>query len=344
MGELSERSQKILWAIIQSHIACNAPVGSFMVTKKISLGLSSATIRNTMANLEELGYVTQPYTSAGRVPTERGYKLYVNTLLKERTLAIDKTLFQKLSGKLRLIENDINRLVKEAAKTLSLFSQYLAIVTPPRIDEMILKHIKFIKCGKKKALCILISEEGMIKNKVIDLKEIHSQKQLDKIADYLNKELNVLTLREAREKIVSQLFKEKMSCDKLISSALLMCKDITAGEADNISMDGLSGTCNLPDFASMKQMKEILKAIEDKHLMIKSLHQVSGTQGVQVFIGMENILPAMKDLSMVISTYNDKKRACGTIGIIGPTRMNYKKLIPIVDHTAKTLTQILSGT
>ncbi len=342
MGELSERSKKILWAIIQSHIACNAPVGSFMVTKKFSLGLSSATIRNTMADLEELGYVTQPYTSAGRVPTERGYKLYVKTLLKEPALAIDKILFQKLSSKLRLIEKDINRLVKEAAKTLSSLSRYLAIVTSPRIDEMILKHIKFIKYGKKKALCILISEEGMIKNKVIDLKEIHSQKQLDKIAEYLNKELNVLTLREAREKIISQLFKEKMSCDKLISSALLMCKDITAG-ADNISMDGLSGTCNLPDFTSMQQIKEILKAIEDKHLMIKSLHQVSGTQGVQVFIGMENILPAMKDLSMVISTYNDKKRACGAIGIIGPTRMNYKKLIPIVDHTAKTLTQILSG-
>jgi heat-inducible transcriptional repressor len=345
MTELNERSKKILWAIIQSHIDLNAPVGSFMVTKRFSFGLSPATIRNTMASLEELGYVKQPHTSAGRVPTERGYRLYVNTLLKERALPINKSLVQKLSYRLRVTEKNVDRLVKEAVRTLSSFSRYLAIATSPRTEEMVLKHIKFIKYDKKKVLSILISEEGIVKNKIIELEEIHSQKQLDKIANYLNTTLSGLTLREVREKIVSQMVEGKITCDRLIAQALSMCKDIIISEDESLFMDEFSGTCNLPDFASIKQIKEILKAIEDKYFMLKLLDKVSGSKGVQVFIGLDNIMPAMKDLSMVVSPYYyHKSHAYGTIGIIGPTRMNYEKLIPVVEHTAKTLTHILSKT
>jgi heat-inducible transcriptional repressor len=345
MKELNERSKKILWAIIQSHIDLNTPVGSFMVTKRFSFGLSPATIRNTMANLEELGYVKQPYTSAGRVPTERGYRLYVNTLLKERRLSINKAIIQKLSDRLRIVEKDINRLVKEAVRTLSSFSQYLAIATSPKAEEMRFKHIRFIKYEKKKVLSILISEEGIVKNKIIDVEEIHSQKQLDKISNYLNNTLSGLTLKEAREKIVSQMIKGKMAYDRLITRTLLMGRDIIISENDRLFIDEFSGTCNLPDFADIHQLKEILKAIEDKYFMLKLLDKVSGSKSVQVFIGLDNIMPAMKDLSMVVSPfYYHKSNAYGTIGIIGPTRMNYEKLIPIVEHTAKTLTHILSET
>jgi len=345
MEELNERSKKILWAIIQSHIDLNAPVGSFMVTKRFSFGLSPATIRNTMANLEELGYVKQPYTSAGRVPTERGYRLYVNTLLKERRLPLNKTIIQKLSDRLRVVEKDINRLVKEAVRTLSSFSHYLAIATSPKAEEMRFKHIRFIKYERKKVLSILISEEGIVKNKIIDVEEIHSQKQLDKISNYLNSTLSGLTLKEAREKIVSQMIKGKMAYDRLIAKTLSICRDIIISENDSLFMDELSGTCNLPDFANIPQLKEILKAIEDKYFMLKLLDKVSGSKSVQVFIGLDNIMPAMKDLSMVVSPfYYHKSDAHGTIGIIGPTRMNYEKLIPMVEHTAKTLTHILSET
>lgn len=342
MDELNERSKKILWAIIQSYIDSNIPVGSFRVTKRFSFGLSPATIRNIMASLEESGYVTQPHTSAGRVPTERGYRLYVNTLLKKQKLSINKTIFYKLTSRLHIIENDINRLVKEASRALSLFSRCLAIATLPCTEEIILRHIKFVKYSRKKTLCILISEGGMVKNRVIELEEIYSQKQLDKIANYLNNLLSGLTFRKVREKIATQLLEEQTACNELIATALTICKDIIIYEADNIFVDGLSGACNLPDFVSINQIKKILKAIEDKHLMLKILHQVNDSPKVQVFVGMENILPAMKDLSMVACTYSDKRDVRGTIGIIGPTRMNYKKLIPIVDYTAKTMTQILS--
>lgn len=344
MSGLDERSKKILWAIIESCIASTGPVGSRTVTRKYSFGLSPATIRNTMVNLKKLGYVTQPHTSAGRIPTERGYRLYVNTLLKECASSINKALLQHLSNRLRIIEEDINRLIKEASRTLSIFSHYLGVAIPPRVEETILKRIEFIKYKGDRILGVLISEEGIVKNKTIVLEENKfTQKQLDKITKYLNSELRGLTLREIRAKILSQLSQEKTICDKLIANALMLCKYIISWETENMFYMGeISGTCNLTDFATMNQIKEIFRAIEDKHLMVKLLDKMVNSEGVQVFIGSENILSEMKELSMVASAYNDGRRTLGTIGVIGPTKMNYEKVIPIVDLTARTLTQILS--
>ena len=344
MTKLNERRKAILRAIIQSHIDLNIPIGSILITQRFSIGLSPATIRNTMAKLEELGYIIQPHTSAGRVPTEKGYRFYVDTLMEEETFPINSALSDELSGRLGIIRKDCNSLIKEAARTLSLFSRYLAIATPPRMEDIVLKRIKFIKYEKKKILAILISEEGVVKNKIIELDHIHSQKQLDRAANYLNNRFSGLVIKKVKEKIAYQLYKEKTMFDQLIDSLLYLCKDIVPLENNDFSLDGLSGTSNLPDFATLKQIKAILRAIEDKNFMLKLLHRVSESPGTQVFVGMESILPAMKELSMVVSTFNNKKLASGAVGIIGPTRMNYKKMIPIVDHTAKALTQILSET
>jgi heat-inducible transcriptional repressor len=346
MSVLDERSKKILWAIIESYIAFNGPVGSRTVTRRYSLGLSSATIRNTMADLEEMGYITQPYTSAGRIPTERGYRLYVNAILKKRhALHMNRKLLQRLYSKLRLIEKDINRLIQEASRTLSDFSQYVGVAIPPKTEEITLKRIEFIRHGGKKVFGILISEEGVIKNKVIQLDELFTQKQLDKTAKYLNNELSGLSLREIKSRILSQIAEEKVRCDQLILNALMLCKKLISWESENVFYFGeVSGTRNLPDFANMTQIKELFRAIEDKHLMIKLLDKMADLVGVQVFIGSENILSEIKELSMVASTYNDGTRILGTIGVIGPTRMDYEKVIPIVDLTAQTLTRILSET
>ncbi|HDH04450.1 MAG TPA: heat-inducible transcription repressor HrcA [Nitrospirae bacterium] len=344
MTKLNERRKAILRAIIQSHIDLNIPIGSILITQRFSVGLSPATIRSTMAKLDELGYITQPHTSAGRVPTEKGYRFYVDILMEEETFSINSALSDELSGRLAIIRKDCNSLIKEAARTLSLFSRYLAIATPPRTEDIVLKRIKFIKYEKKKVLAILISEEGLVKNKIIDLDHMHSQKQLDRAANYLNNRFSGLVIKRVREKIAYQLYKEKTMFDQLIDSLLYLCKDIAPLENNDFSLDGLSGTSNLPDFATLKQIKAILRAIEDKNFMLKLLHRVSESPGTRVFVGMESILPAMKELSMVVSTFSDNKHASGAVGIIGPTRMNYKKMIPIVEHTAKALTQILSET
>ncbi len=344
MSDLDERSKKILWVIVQSYIVFNGPIGSNTVSKMFPFRLSPATIRNTMANLEELGYLIQPHISAGRIPTDRGYRLYVNTLLGERcTSSFNKEFLQKLSDRLHSIKKDIDRLIEEASRTLSVFSHYLGVATPPRSEEITFKRIEFIKYKKNRALCILISEEGIVKNKAIDLEEMLSQTQLDNIAEYLNHEFTGLTLKDIKTKIISQMSMKKRVCDKLIADALRMCKNVITWESENLLyMSGISGTIYLPDFATIKQIKEIFRAIEDKHFMVKLLDKISGSDGVQVFIGSENRLSEMNELSLVVSTYNRYQRAIGTVGIIGPRRMDYEKVIPIVDHTAKTLTQILS--
>jgi heat-inducible transcriptional repressor len=342
MTKLDERRKDILWAIIQSYIDLNIPIGSKLITQRFPIGLSPATIRNTMSKLEEMGYIKQPHTSAGRVPTEKGYRFYINTLMEEQIISLNTALSRELFNRLRIIKKESNTLIREAARTLSSFSHYLALATPPRIDDILLKRIKFIKYERKKVLTVLISEEGVVKNRIIELDKIHAQKQLDRAAHYLNSRFSGLPIKKVREQIAYQLYKEKTVCDQLIANLLYLCKDIVPSEDDDLSLNSLAGTSNLPDFATMKQIKAILKAIEDKRFMLKLLNQASDSKGTRVIVGMENFLPAMKELSMVISTYDDKKLASGAIGIIGPTRMNYKKLIPIVDHTAKALTQILS--
>lgn len=336
--ELNERSEKILLAIIQTHITSNCPVGSFKVTKRFSFNLSPATIRNTMAELEEMGYVTQPHTSAGRIPTERGYRYYVDMLLKE--YESNKNLLYSLYNRLRSLERDFYRMITETSKALSLTTKYIGIVTPPWTEEIILKHVRFIKYDMTKTLCILISEGGIIKNKIVTLKGIRSPKQFERITNYLNNRFSGVALREIRNNIITQISQEKIVCDRLITNALIVFRDMISGEDDDL-FGGLTGTSNLPDFVDIKRIKEILKAIEDKQLMLKLLKQIGSSEGIHVLVGLQDIAPSMKEMSLVASTYTDRLNARGTIGIIGPTRMNYKKLISIVEQTANTLTKVL---
>lgn len=344
MTELDERTGKVLRAVIQCYIDLNAPVSSFLIKKRFSFSLSPATIRNTMADLEELGYITQPHTSAGRVPLERGYRYYVDILLREANPSVNTVLLHKLYQRLRGIQKNLNMLISETSRTLSLFSSCVGIVTPPKAEESILKHIQFIRYEKNRALSILISEDGSVKNKIIDLHAPYSQRQLTRTANYLNDTFAGLSLKEIKKRILHPLSKEKITCDRLITNALMLCKELIIWESETLLPEGLTGTGNLANFTDMEQIKSILQTIEDKHLMLKLLSEVDETKGVQVFVGLESIIPSMKELSMVVSPYAYRKRNSGTIGIIGPTRMNYEQLIPIVDHTARALTRVLSET
>lgn len=341
MDELSERSRKILWAIIQSYTTLNTPVGSIKVTQQFSFGLSPATVRSIMASLEDMGYVKQPHTSAGRIPTERGYRLYVNSLLKERKLAVSKTIFDNLTKRLLFIQDDANQLIKEAAKSLSLYSRYLSIATQSKAEQLLIKHIKLIKYEDNKVLCILIADDESVRSNFFNLSGSLSQNDLDVLSGYLENLIKGLSFSKAKKQLSLRLQDEE-SRNEYIEDILTKCNDFISNESDNLDINELAGTSYLPDFANLKQIKEILQAIEDRHLFLKMLQKVSNSKGVQVFVGMESIFPTMKELSMVASTYRDNKGTLGTIGVIGPTSMNYKKLIPIVAHTANTLTEILS--
>lgn len=341
MNKLDDRLKKILRIIVQSHIDLNSPIGSILIAKKFPVGLSPATIRNTMAKLEKLGYITQPHTSAGRVPTGKGYRFYVDSLLDDQTIC-GTSISSELAIRFGSAKKDNTALVKEAAKTLSSFSKYLAVATPLKTKNIVFQRIKFIKYESRQVLTLLISDNNVIKHTMSELDKEHTQIQLDIAAEHINERFSGMTIKKARERIIYQLYKDKAIRDDLINNLLLLCQEIIPSLDENTSLNEFAGTSNLPDFATMEQIKCILEAIEENHFMLKLLDHISDSSGIHVLVGMEDILPSMRELSMVISTYSYNDLTRGTVGIIGPTRMNYKKLIPAVDHTAKVLTKILS--
>jgi heat-inducible transcriptional repressor len=290
-----------------------------------------------------MGYIQQPHTSAGRIPTEKGFRFYVDTLLEEGNLSPGDNIFPDLLKRLHNSEKDRNDLIQEATKTLSLMSHYMALAIPLRNEDMTLEQVKFIKYDRKKILAIFISENGLVRHTLIETEKTYTQHQLNAAASVLNTKFVGLTVQEMKEAISDQLLREREAYNRLIADLLSIFKDVVAVQNNEISFNGFSGASFLPDFVDLKQIKQILKAIESNNFVLKLLDQMDSSRGIQVFVGMERIIPAMKELSMVASIYSNKAQSSGAIGIIGPTRMNYKKLIPIVDHTAKTLTRILSS-
>lgn len=339
---MDERNKKVLCAVVQSYINFPDPVGSRFVTKRYSFGLSPATIRNIMADLEEMGFLTQPYTSAGRVPTDRGYRFYVDSLVAEGEHYSNIENLQELYNRLEALRNDMDMLLSETTKTFSKLSHYLGIAMSPMPDTTTLKKIKLLKYRDDKVAAILFTDEGLIKNKVISVGSEISQKDLNRIASYLNSEFSGYTFDEIQQKVIKEMSREKIKCDSLILKAMRICKETLFSLHSDLIVSGLSEVLELPDFADLKKIRDLSRAIEDKHTIIKLLDKLSESDGVQILIGSENSMDEMKKFSVVVSTCKEGDRPIGVVGIIGPTRMNYSKAIYIVDNTAKFITRMLA--
>jgi heat-inducible transcriptional repressor len=345
MQILSERSKKILYAVVQSYINYPDPVGSRIVTKRYSFGLSPATIRNIMADLEEMGYLIQPHTSAGRVPTDLGYRFYVDSLVNEGDMNsnIEIEILQGLYRRLEILKNNIELLLSETTKSLSLLSHYLGVAMSPTPDMTTLRKINLLKYNADKVAVVLFTDEGNIKNKIIAVDSEISQKDLNRIATYLNSEFSGYTFDEIRIKLVKEMAKEKTRCDYLISKAMRICREALCFPLNELFVSGLSEVLDLPDFSDLKTIRELSKAVEDKHNIIKLLDKMSETEGVQILIGSENEQDQMRRLSLVASPCREGGRPVGVVGIIGPTRMNYSKAIYIVENTAKFISRMITG-
>lgn len=340
--DLDERNKKVLCAVIQCYINSPGPVGSRVVTKKYAFGLSPATIRNIMADLEEMGYLQQPHTSAGRVPTDSGYRFYVDTLASESDI-ISKEPLLEFYRKLENLKQDMNSLHNETSKMLSSLSHYVGIAIPPNTDMTSLVKIDLLKYKENQVAVFLLTEEGVIRNKVVSINPELSQRELNRLADYINTEFAGRTLEDIRETITRDISHEKIICDRLIEQAIKICDNIFSASPGNIYVSGLSEMLELPDFYDITRIKELLRTIEDKQLVIKLLDKIADYNGTQVFIGSENPLDEMKNFSFVVSTYKEGNKPLGAIGIIGPTRMDYYKTISIVDMTAKFINNIFSA-
>jgi len=338
---LDERSKKVLCAVIQNYIHYPDPVGSRTVAKKYSFGLSPATIRNIMADLEETGFLTHPHTSAGRVPTHRGYRFYVDSLMTKGDCS-NKEVIKGLFRRLEALRDNLDMLLSETTEAISLLSNYLGVAMSPKPNITALKRIELFSHRANKIAAIIFTDEGLINSKIISSDLNLTQKDLNRIAGYLNAELSGYTFDEIRQKVIREMSREKKQCDTLISNSLNICREAFFSSYGDLFIAGLSEVLELPDFADLQKIKELSRAVEDKHAIIKLLDKLSESDGVQIIIGAENTMDEMKELSLVVSTCKEDDRPIGVIGIIGPTRMNYSKAILIVDTAAKFISRMIA--
>jgi heat-inducible transcriptional repressor len=325
----TERDRKVLQAIIRDYIQTAQPVGSRNISKRYKMGLSPATIRNVMADLEEMGFLLQPHTSAGRVPTDRAYRFYVDTILNLRRLTPEERAQIETSMIPEEVQ-DVNEIMKRASHLLSLLSRQTGVVLAPRFGSKIFKHI--------------VSQTGEVQNKIIEADEEISQDEFDRYSKYLTEIMGGLSLAEAKHRIMEELKNEKVLFDKLMFRALQLSQKALEDEGEgNLYIDGKTNIMQSPEFADMEKIRGLLQTFEEKTKIVRLLDKALSVQGIQIFIGAENELNEMVNCSVVAAPYSRENYTLGTLGVIGPTRMDYSSIIPIVDYTARILGRILEN-
>ena len=338
--QLNERSQNILEAIIEDYISSAEPVGSRAITRRHDFNLSPASVRNVMADLEDMGFLCSPHTSAGRIPTEKGFQYYIDTLLQVRDLS--STEKQALRKNYRFRGMKMEDIMQEVGRVLSGLSKYTGLVMAPKFSSTVFRQIEFIRLSKGRMLVIYVSESGLVQNKVIEVDEDLTQHQLEQISNYLNRELTGLSIQEVRSKLNRELQQERILYDQLKKQALsLSCAALQEEVENQIYVSGTSLMLEQPEFSTPQQMKRLIQTLESKKLLIELLDRSQSAQGVQIFIGSESTHIDLDGCSLITSKFSSNKGAIGSLGVIGPMRMDYSQVIPIVDFTAQLVSRIL---
>lgn len=338
--DLNERSRKILEAIIEDYIDSAEPIGSRSVTRRHHLGLSPATVRNVMADLEELGYIASPHTSAGRIPTEKGYRFYVDSLL--RVGELNQAQRQRMEQYHSLRGLRVDELLQEAGRVLSSISNYAGIVMAPRLTSTVFRHLEFLQLSQGRILVVFVSQSGIVQNKIIETDQTLSQRELEQMGAYLNHALAGLTIQQAKERILLEMAEEKALYDKLMQSALNFSRQaLDADPGGQVFIEGASNILEQPEFADLGRMKRLFRAFEQKHTLVELLDKSQLAEGVQIFIGSEGEYAEIAGCSLVTSCYSNRHGLIGTLGVIGPSRMPYSMVIPVVDYTARLVSRML---
>lgn len=338
---LNDRSHKVLRAVVQCYIQRPGPVGSRYVTKKYAFNLSSATIRNIMADLEEMGFLAQPHTSAGRVPTDKGFRFYVDSL-GESPAPEAESRARYLAARLAGLTTGISEMLIEATQVLSALSKCLVFAMPVSSDKTTLNRIQLFRYLDSQLVAVILSNEGLVRNRVLGSNLGLSQRDLNRISDYLNAEFSGWGLDDIRVEILRQMSEEKAACDVLIKRAMSIFREAISFPADDLLIiSGLPELLSLPDFSD--RINDIVRAMEDKRSIVDLIDELSyGAEGVQVAIGSEIPTLQLRGMSIVSSAYKQGDRPLGRLGIIGPVRMDYSATIPMVEQAAKFISAAIS--
>lgn len=335
-SELSRRAQKILHAVVTEYLHGGDAVGSRTVTRRHDLGLSPATVRNVMADLEELGLLEQRHTSAGRVPTAQGLRFFIDSLLKVRSLSVA----EKDEIRARVAAPTPEEVVQRASRLLSDLTQHAAVIVAPVPGNQRLGQIEFVPLRDGKLLAVLVTTDGQIENRVI-LDDVDPSR-LERIHQYLNQMLSGMTLEEIRERVLSEMAVEKNRYDSEIAIALRLGQSIFVG-APRPAEVVISGQANLIDEGfAQDRVRALLRTLEDKETLIRLLDRTRTAAGIQVFLGAETALSALAASSVIAVSYGPEEQPLGALAVIGPMRMNYGKVMSVVDVTADTVSQLLA--
>lgn len=340
--QVNQRAQQVLKILVERYIQDGCPIGSKTIADKYALGLSSATIRNILADLESAGYLISPHTSAGRVPTELGYRFFVNSLLTVQPL--DENSVQELKSKL---DPDLNTsgLVKSASSLLSGLTQMIGVVTMPKINRLELRQVEFLPLSGNRILVILVLNNREVQNRIIYTDKIYTQSELQQAANYLTSHYAGKDLITARKEIIESMQMDRDHMSRLMQATIEVANKAFSnkeGTSDNYAIAGQNNFLNYTNTSSLERLRALFDAFAQKQDILNLLDHSLKAEGIQIFIGKESGYEVFDGCSIVTTSYSVDGQLVGSLGIIGPIRMPYDKVISAVDVTAKLLSAALN--
>jgi heat-inducible transcriptional repressor len=337
---LDERSRDVLKSLIQLHIATGQPVGSETLARMFQRSVSSATLRNIMADLERLGYLTHPHTSAGRMPTDEGYRVYVDTLMRHETLPARDAA--AISSEMRDLDASPNQVMEHASHLLSKHSGNVGFVLVPDMAGTTFRHVDLVRLPHPRILVVLVARTGLVTNKVIEVEDQLSQDDLQACANYLNTHFAGLDLSAIRARLLELMSQEKALYDLLLKNVVSVGGRAFAGQGEpDLFLDGTSNMLDQREFEDADRMRGVFKAFEEKSRLVKILNACISGSGIRVVIGHENPDPDLHDLALVTAGYPLEGESGWGLGVLGSTRMEYARVMALVDHVARSLAHAL---
>jgi heat-inducible transcriptional repressor len=339
---LDDRAKALLKTLVERYIADGTPVGSRTLSRASGLDLSPATIRNVMADLEELGLIASPHTSAGRIPTARGYRLFVDTMLTSRALDLQNAPAEMAAAREQLHPDQPQRVIAQAAQMLSSLSSFVGVVTAPR-KASVFHHIEFLRLGERRVLVIMVAPDGDVQNRVIFTARDFGQTELVEATNYLNAHYAGLTLEDVRERLKTEIDALRGEIAGLMQAAVQAGTDAMA-QSESVVVSGERNLLGVQDLGNdMSSLRRLFDVFEQKTELMRLLDVSSRAEGVRIYIGGESKVVPFEELSVVTAPYEVDGRIVGTLGVIGPTRMAYDRMIQIVDITARLVGNALSA-
>jgi heat-inducible transcriptional repressor len=341
MPELGQRSRRILFAAVTEFIATGDAVGSRTLARKYGLDLSAASIRNVLSDLEEAGYLKQPHTSAGRIPTDRALRLFIDTLMEVRALSPEEQA--RMGARFAEIFSGTADPLRQTGRLLSELSGQAAVLAPPRTELRSLSQLRFIPTKPEQLLAVLVFSDGSVENRFIHIEGRVEEPELTRIHNLLADVIEGRTLGEVRDLFARRLADARTALDELRRKAFeLGQRAMSISRPADVVIEGQARLIDMPEYADVERLKKLMRALEEREDLVSLLDKTLAAGAVTVFVGSEAGELGGGELSLVIAPYTEHGRAAGTVGVIGPTRMDYAKMMPLVDAAAAAMSEALS--